>query len=376
MSGCDLMGQDKYLGGVASPCGQYIYGVPGSARRVLRVTVASKEVDFIGPIFEGKFKWLRGVAIPPEVMGSTYPQGCCIALPSNANGVLKINPATGHVSTFGHTTLTKEQENGWAYHGGQLANNGMVYAIPANASHVLKICPRTEDTWLIGQSFGEGPQKWFGGIKGVDGCIYGIPHNETGVLRIDPVTDGCSMLEIKNASPGKWKWHGGIAAGAKIYGFPNNADEVLVVDVEKQLVYTIGNKEVIRSGRHRIPQDHRYKYLGGAKTCDESAVYLFPCDAEQVLKINTSTDGIQLIGPLLLEGENKFQNGYVARDGCIYGIPQRAQGVLRIDPSTDDVEIIPCNEEMAHIKDKFEGGVMGMDGCIYCMPLRAKHCVK
>jgi hypothetical protein len=28
----DMMGKDKYLGGVASPCGKYVYGVPGSVR--------------------------------------------------------------------------------------------------------------------------------------------------------------------------------------------------------------------------------------------------------------------------------------------------------------------------------------------------------
>lgn len=39
-----LPGQDKYLGGVDSPCGKYIYGVPGNALRVLRVTVSTGKV--------------------------------------------------------------------------------------------------------------------------------------------------------------------------------------------------------------------------------------------------------------------------------------------------------------------------------------------
>lgn len=30
----DMQGQDKYLGGMASPCGKYIYGVPGSVRSI------------------------------------------------------------------------------------------------------------------------------------------------------------------------------------------------------------------------------------------------------------------------------------------------------------------------------------------------------
>jgi hypothetical protein len=138
----------------------------------------------------------------------------------------------------------------------------------------------------------------------------------------------------------------------------------------------IGDSSILTSGRHRVPQDGRYKYLGGALTLDEKFVYLFPCDAEQVLKINVITEEILLIGPLLLDGENKYQNGFVASDGCLYGIPQRAMGVLRINPYDDHVDVMPCSGNMISIKDKFEGGVMGKDGCIYCIPLRAKTSVK
>lgn len=45
--------------------------------------------------------------------------------------------------------------------------------------------------------------------------------------------------------------------------------------------------------------------------------------AEQVLKIHNETDELELVGPLLLDGENKYQNGFVSKiDGCLYGIPQ------------------------------------------------------
>ena len=44
LGGEKLMGQDKWLGGVGSPCGKYIYGVPGHAKDVLRITVDTGEV--------------------------------------------------------------------------------------------------------------------------------------------------------------------------------------------------------------------------------------------------------------------------------------------------------------------------------------------
>jgi hypothetical protein len=318
-----------------------------------------------------------------------YPDGCCIALPCNSLSFLKVNPfdnSTSPVYTFGQEILEDECKriNGWYYHGGNLASNGWIYCIPANAPRVVKLNPVTDEVVAIGSTF-EGGQKWYGGIEGSDGCVYGVPHNAQTVLKIDPSTDEVSLLEGTDLPlpQGNWKWHGGLAAGDKIIGFPNNSDEVLVIDCQKQRVYTVGDSNILKSGRHRIPQDGRYKYLGGALTNDGRYAYLFPCDAERVLRIDCEKEELTLIGPCLLDGINKFQNGFCGSDGCLYGIPQRAIGVLRVTPgekedgSDDHVDIIPCGEDMMTVKDKFEGGVLGpSDGGIYCIPLKSKTCVK
>ncbi|KAL7544607.1 hypothetical protein ACHAWF_007981 [Thalassiosira exigua] len=391
-----LAGQDKYLGGMASPCGRYVYGVTGHAKRVVRVDVRSGAVDFVGPEFPGEFKWLRGVEVPASVMGRkddgdlAHPSGCCLALPCNSKDgcVLKIDPESSRVTTFVTGPPIPNVEEGWLYHGGNLSSDGYVYAIPASAPRVMKIDPRLETTEYIGPEF-PGKAKWYGGIEGCDGCIYGIPHNATGVLKINPGTQEVTVLAEGSLTEGLWKWHGGLASsdGSKIIGFPNNADSVLVVDVPKQAVYTVGDSSVLRSGYHRIPQDGRYKYLGGALSSNGKLAYLFPCDAEYVLRFDMKTDEIELVGPHLTEGENKFQNGFVGSDGAIYGIPQRASGVLRIIPpgvkryGSDErelpnereyVDVMYCGDDMVSCKDKFEGGVLGMDGKIYCIPLRAK----
>lgn len=381
----EMGGADKWLGGMASPCGTYVYGVPGTARRVLRITVADGRMDCIGPALGGRFKWLRGVGVPPETGGgSSYPAGCCLALPCNQASILKINPATHDVYAFGQAVLQRCGATNWLYHGGNLApSNGWVYAIPANAERVLKFHPFTDEVQLIGPRF-PGKAKWYGGIMGSDGCIWGIPHNHSHVLRIDPRTDQVTLLgqgrsdEDRQPLPdGRWKWHGGLRAGDKIIGFPNNSDSVLVINCSDQHVYTIGDASILKSGRHRIPQDNRYKYLGGALTQDGRFAFLFPCDAERVLRVNCEEDQLSLVGPLLLEGENKFQNGFVGRDGALYGIPQRSCGVLRIVPRSDPegedhVDLMDCGEALVGVKDKFEGGVLGADGCIYCIPLRGK----
>jgi hypothetical protein len=388
MDPCLLSGQDKYLGGMAA--GASVYGVPGTARRVLRISVETGEMDCIGPEYDGKFKWLRGVDIPPS---SDYPDGCCIALPCNHLSFLKVVPfdATTGKRDIVYTVETNQLKDecadipGWYYHGGNLASNGWIYCIPANANRVAKIHPLTDEVSFIGPIL-EGRQKWYGGIVGSDDCIYGIPHNAQSVLKIDPNADTVILLEGTHQPlpEGRWKWHGGLRAGHKIIGFPNNSDNVLVIDCDRSKVYTVGSSDVLQSGRHRIPQDGRYKYLGGALTSDGRFAYLFPCDAERILRIDLESDQLTLVGPSLLDGENKFQNGFCGIDGCLYGIPQRAMGVLRIRPPQSGMEydekevidVIPCGENMVGTGDKFEGGVMGPDDCIYCIPLRARACVK
>ena len=93
-------------------------------------------------------------------------------------------------------------------------------------------------------------------MLGSDGCVYGIPQNASRVLKINPYKQECTVIG-NSLGDGMWKWHGGtsINDGKQIIAFPNNADNVLVIDVENQNVFTVGDETILRSGRHRIPQD-------------------------------------------------------------------------------------------------------------------------
>ena len=51
--GTCLPGQDKFLGGMCSPTGKFIYGVPGHAKRTLMINTETNEMSLIGPSFNG-----------------------------------------------------------------------------------------------------------------------------------------------------------------------------------------------------------------------------------------------------------------------------------------------------------------------------------
>ncbi|CAL1172126.1 unnamed protein product [Cladocopium goreaui] len=276
----------------------------------------------VGGPFRGPFKWLRGAESPLD--------GCLYCMPSNADTVLCIDPDKQQMMTIGGPL-----EGDWKWHGGNLGDDGNIYGIPANATQVLKVDPRTKEVEMFGGPF-EGRQKWYGGLKSTNGCIYGIPQNASGVLKIDPERGECSILG--DLGHGGWKYHGGVVAGdgSLIYGIPCNSDSVLKIDTMTDSITQIGHG--LKSGRHR--DDDKYKYLGGGVAAD-GKVYFFPSDAERVCCVDPVTDEVKLIGPIFLEGQNKWQNGFSARDGAVYAIPQRAHGVLRINPAPEggDAEV-------------------------------------
>lgn len=368
-----LWGQDKWLGGVASPDGKWVYGAPGHAKRVLRINTETEECDLIGPEFHGQFKWLRGAESPRD--------GMLYCLPSNRGRVLRINPANHEVDEIG-----PHYDGDWMWHGGNIGVDLNVYGIPANAKSVLKIDTLTGEVSTIAGPF-EGRQKWYGGLNGANGCIYGIPQNSTGVLKINPTTQSADIIYPKDGplDGGGWKWHGGVVTpDGCIYGIPSNADQVIKIDSKTDEVTLIGKVETFKSvsGSHRNG-DGKYKYLGGGINKDATKLYLFPADAKRVMEIDLKTDVCTPIGPDFdYIGFNKWQNGFCAWDGAVYAIPQRAPGILRIAPNRHNssepgiVTMMDCGAVPPDMWDKCEGGVMGGDGCIYCIPLRAKHVVK
>jgi hypothetical protein len=66
------------------------------------------------------------------------------------------------------------------------------------------------------------------------------------------------------------------------------------------------------------------------------------------------------------------QNGFAARDGCVYGIPVQAQCVLCIDTRNDNVSTL---SGAPMTRDAYEGGVI-VNEELYCIPMRARYMMK
>jgi hypothetical protein len=371
-----LVGQSLYLGGEEGLNGQ-IYCIPGHSTRVLAIDTKTDEVYPIGPVLEGKFKWLRGVRVGDIIYG----------LPCHAPTVLRIDTRTQEVTTIpilyeefyssNEGEAKAQRDMNWKYHGGNVCPiDGCIYTIPQSAWHVLKIDPATDTCSLVPSQPLVGRYKWYGGVVGhTDHAIYGIPHNASSVIRIDPsAASPDDVVTLHGNYPnGNHKWHGASVAGnGTIVSVPANADTVLCIEPNRPTpkLYELGSSTHIQTGRHRT--DGKYKYLGAMAGSNDGHVYCFPSGSERVLQVNAEQGSVQTIGPNLHDTnmermlQNKWQNG-LACDNFVYAIPLSAESVLRIDTAAKEVTTWKLPSPFAGLA-KWEGGLIASNGAMYCMP--------
>lgn len=298
--------RDKWMwhgAGLSQTSHPAIYCIPSNAERVLKVDVLTDAVTEIGPAFkEGQNKWYGGIK---------GKDGCIYGMPYTASGVLRVDPTTDDVQVLGNFPV-----GGWKWHGGLMSPaNGVIYAFPAHSNEVLcvdtNIRQGEDQNWRVStvpiqkHPNDKDPDdlryKWLGGAYGADGCIYGMPSDATSILRIEP---------------------------------HEQANQTVAT--------TFGNVNIPNTSAVN-------KWQGGVLSPMDGCVYAVPADANCVLKIDTNPDtplDIDFIDLNLHRGvwppnnnytdiEDKWQGGFMGRDGVIYGIPECVDRVMKLTPGKD-----------------------------------------
>eukprot|EP00559_Dactyliosolen_fragilissimus_P003459 CAMPEP_0184859660 /NCGR_PEP_ID=MMETSP0580-20130426/4646_1 /TAXON_ID=1118495 /ORGANISM="Dactyliosolen fragilissimus" /LENGTH=562 /DNA_ID=CAMNT_0027356431 /DNA_START=32 /DNA_END=1720 /DNA_ORIENTATION=- len=269
--------------------------------------------------------------------------------------------------------------------GNNVTSCDAIYCIPSNARRVLKVNLRNDDISEIGPDFNTGQNKWYGGIKGRDGCIYGMPYTATGVLRINPITDEVQLLG--NFPQGGYKWHGGLMAPSTgvIYAFPAHMNTVLCVDTNsspplsaapmtiKDDEWRVSTIPIKRGPDDTDSDDLQYKWLGGSHGAN-GHIYGMPSDATSILDIDPVKNLARTFGKVCAQ-KNKWQGGVLSPiDNSIYAVPADSDVVLRIlTPEHDEPRIEFIGKDLPEVEDKWQGGFLARDGKIYGIPENIDH---
>ena len=207
------MGHDpKWNGGVLGPDG-IIYGIPCGEKRMLRFDPDSERSERVGNEVRGQ--WTGGVYVPRD--------GCIYAPPRAGTRMLRYHLESRTASLVG--AELGSWPNKWF--DCVVAADQKIYAMPSEANYVLKFDPATQETSRVGTKV-RGTNKYRGTVLGQDGAVYGIPQNAKQVLRFDPVTQVTSY--VGDAHAGLAKWYGGVVASDGImYGMACNARQILMI---------------------------------------------------------------------------------------------------------------------------------------------------
>ena len=250
----------------------------------------------------GTEKWTGGVLAN---------DGCIYGIPGASATILKIDPSTNDIYTFG--SVGTGQYKWW---GGVLARNGGIYCSPCHQSSVLKIDPTTDTSITFG-SVGTSSYKWIGAVLSNNGSIYCMPYTQSVILKIDPNTDTTNTF---GTVQGNYRFMSGtLATNNKIYGIPSYSSFVIEIDTDTDTITTFGTLGTTAA-----------KYKGGV-LAPNGKIYCIPFNATQFLEIDPENLTTYLFGNSYTSA-NKWSGGILATNGNIYGIPNSETRVVNLIP--------------------------------------------
>jgi hypothetical protein len=287
---------------------------------------------------------------------------------SACTGVDWTNTTTGNWSVFQSglnnvsdqtaAVATVAEGNAWDKYrsGAVLGPNEMIYSIPYSATTVGKFDTSTQTGSTFG-SLGSVSFKYKGGALSTNGSIYACPYKADDVLKIDTSDDSTTLITA--GVPTEDYKYTGAARGlnGSIYCIPwSGADNVLKIDPSSDTVSTIGTTT---SGDKWV----------GAVLAPNGIIYAFPggTGTPKILKIDPSSDTVSEItssGSL----SRDFKGAALAPNGKIYALPNFTDSVLEFDPDTETYVLFGASTIDTSSGSRWNGAVLGANGMIYGIP--------
>jgi len=329
---------DKYSGTVAGNNG-YLYGIPYSARRVIKFNPVDKSMTYIGPDFGNRVKWCNG---------AMTGNGVIYCVPCFLRGILKIDTNTDTVTELDRNLLPEQAVGAWESCAAAL--DGCVYFMPGDARRVMKLDPNNNDAMTsVGDDLIH--ENWKGTVVGIDGCVYGIPLYSKRIIKYDPINDVTSFVGELADQDFYCTMNGVLGRDGCIYAHAGGG-RVLKIDTTKNSYCFVGN---------RVQSKDNFNDWGDAILGIDGCIYWPPNHASRTLRYNPHINLTSLVGDELgyCQGFNKWVSGAMATDGVIYYFPTDANRILAIDPIGELLALTKANmqghpEEFGSLFQKIE----------------------
>ena len=311
------------------------YLVPRNAPRVVRFDPATGAWEAVGDEFMHTNKWIgAGVSSADDCIYSIPFEGI------NVSQILKIDPSESTVQMVGDSVLDHTKVISFPWRGTVAAADGCIYGIPYNATSVLKFDPRTQELSTFGH-LDDGEEKYNGGILDRTGnMIFCVPSAASRVLCINTITRQCVLIGADLVSGRTDKWSGGgIAGDGKIYCIPKCANRVLCIDPVRRDAKLFGPNL----------GNQNKAWIGGAVGID-GQVYGTPHKSSHVLRINPFSETVYTVGPAIpTELKSTLHGAMSSLDGSIWCMIKKVPSrILKITPPNIAPPLAPLREIMSN----------------------------
>ncbi len=353
VSGQTFDGEDKWQFPLLAGNGS-IYSMPasqpsiGAAHGLFKVDPSTESGEVLGAAQFAGINLYRPFANAVEAgNGCIYAHMSSLgpsSVPGNSDfypyAFLKLDTATD-IITFLTWSLTAITDGYFRPRVAVIAPNDCIYIFGGNA-YVVKIDTATGTVSTFGTVDTEASEDMFVSAVLVGTDIYGIPYSGQSVLKIDTATDTLSTFGSFAAGGSKWK-HGVLADNGKIYGIPYGSAQVLEIDPNTDSTATFGSLGDEATFPGIADQKYWHKWNWGV-LADSGKIYCVPAGFDAVLKIDPDLSATSTFGSLVPDDDytaaTRWFMGVLASSGKIYCPPALSRSVLRIDPDVDEVTLM------------------------------------
>ena len=187
-------------------------------------------------------------------------------MPYNAPSALKIVPETGEVLEVGSFG-----SGGWKWHGG-LRSGHYIIAIPSHANFVLRIDPATNEVRLFPTGLIGGCYKWAGGVADCDGNVWTVPGDSAYTLKIVPSSGEVTVIGGLPHTKNKWQ-NGVCGRDGNVYCIPCDSPQVLCIHTRTGELSLHGDLG---------PLKHKFQ---GAYQAEDGVIWALPENCEQIMRM-------------------------------------------------------------------------------------------
>ncbi|CAE7235536.1 unnamed protein product [Symbiodinium sp. CCMP2456] len=310
--------------------------------------------------------------------------GKAVAVPSYAEKILVVDPATGQASALDLPAGIDARGN--AKYMSVCNVNGKAVAVPNHAKKILVVDPATGQASTLDLPAGiDASREWkYRSVCNVNGKAVAVPYNAEKILVVDPATGQASALDLPAGIDAhrEWKYLSVCNVNGKAVAVPYNAEKILVVDPATGQASALdlpAGIDASRESKYRslclpagIDASRESKYRSVCNVNGKAVAV--PAYAKKILVVDPATGQASALDlPAGIDAHREWKYLSVCNvNGKAVAVPNHAEKILVVDPATGKASALDLPAGIDASREWEYLSVCNVNGKAVAVPLYAE----